>query len=60
MSRNIPFGEDGDFSEKVLAERHNNELANKLAHKIKDSFNVKSKTKFAPEPSDVAEITIEF
>ena len=37
-----------------------NELANKLAHKIKDSFNVKSKTKFAPEPSDVAEITIEF
>lgn len=38
-----------------------NELANKLAKKIKDSFNkVKSKTHFAPEPSDVAEITIEF
>jgi len=30
LLRNIPFGEDGDFSEKVLVERHNNELANKL------------------------------
>ena len=38
-----------------------NELANKLAHKIKSSFkNVKSRTKFAGDPSDVAEITIEF
>lgn len=37
-----------------------NELANKLAHKIKTTFNAKSKTHFAPEPSDVAEITIEF
>lgn len=38
-----------------------NELANKLAKKIKDTFNkVKSRAKFAPEPSDVAEITIEF
>lgn len=37
-----------------------NELANKLAHKIKETFNAKSKTHFAPEPSDVAEITIDF
>ena len=38
-----------------------NELANKLAHKIKNQFkNAKSRTHFAPEPSDVAEITIEF
>lgn len=38
-----------------------NELASKLANKIKSAFNkVKSKTHFAPEPSDVAEITIEF
>jgi 6-pyruvoyl-tetrahydropterin synthase len=38
-----------------------NELANKLAHKIKDTFNkLKSEIKFAPEPSDVAEITIKF
>ncbi len=34
LSRNIPFGEDGDFSEKVLAERHNNELANKLGNLV--------------------------
>ena len=38
-----------------------NELASKLAHKIKDSFSkAKTKITFAPEPSDVAEITIEF
>ena len=38
-----------------------NEMANKLAHKIKTSFShVKSRTHFAGAPSDVAEITIEF
>ena len=38
-----------------------NELANKLAHKIKNQFkNAKSRTHFAPEPSDVAEVVIEF
>ncbi|MEK6840567.1 MAG: methionine--tRNA ligase [Nanoarchaeota archaeon] len=34
LARNIPFGEDGDFSEKVLAERHNNELADKLGNLV--------------------------
>jgi methionyl-tRNA synthetase len=34
MARNIPFGEDGDVSEKGLVERHNNELANKLGNLI--------------------------
>ncbi len=38
-----------------------NEMANKLAHHIKESLRaVKSRTHFAPEPSDVAEIIIEF
>lgn len=38
-----------------------NEMANKLAHKIKTSFShVKSRTHFAGDPSDVAEITIDF
>lgn len=34
--RNFPFasGEDGDFSEKALIDRHNNELANKLGNLI--------------------------
>ena len=32
--RNVPFGQDGDFSEKVLIERHNNELANKLGNLV--------------------------
>lgn len=38
-----------------------NEMANRLAHKIKTSFShVKSRTKFSGDPSDVAEISIEF
>lgn len=38
-----------------------NEMANKLARKIKDSFNkIKSRTKFAAEPSDVAEVVMDF
>ncbi len=32
--RSVPFGEDGDFSEKYLVERHNNELANKLGNLV--------------------------
>ena len=34
LMRNIPFGEDGDFSEKSLIDRNNNELANKLGNLI--------------------------
>jgi len=32
IMREIPFGTDGDFSEKKLAERHNRELANDLGN----------------------------
>ncbi len=34
LFRNIAFGQDGDFSEQILIERHNNELANKLGNLI--------------------------
>ncbi len=34
LIRNIPFGQDGDFSEQALIERHNNELADKLGNLI--------------------------
>jgi len=34
ICRNFVFGQDGDFNEKVLIERHNNELANKLGNLI--------------------------
>ena len=34
LFRHIPFGEDGDFSENALIERHNNELANKLGNLV--------------------------
>ncbi len=34
LLRATPFGDDGDFSEKALIERHNNELANKLGNLV--------------------------
>ena len=34
LIRNIIFGNDGDFSEKALMDRHNNELANKFGNLI--------------------------
>ncbi len=34
LFRHFPFGEDGDFDEKALVERHNNELANKLGNLV--------------------------
>jgi len=34
ICRNFVFGQDGDFNEKVLVERHNNELANKLGNLV--------------------------
>ena len=34
LLREIPFGDDGDFSEQALIDRHNNELANKLGNLI--------------------------
>ncbi len=34
LMRNISFGDDGDFSEKALIDRHNNELANKWGNLV--------------------------
>ena len=34
LMRATPFGDDGDFSEKALINRHNNELANKLGNLV--------------------------
>lgn len=34
LMRTFPFGEDGDFSINALAERNNNELANKLGNLV--------------------------
>ncbi|GBE20541.1 methionine--tRNA ligase [archaeon BMS3Abin17] len=34
LFRATPFGQDGDFSEKALVERHNNELADKLGNLV--------------------------
>ncbi|MCX6748356.1 MAG: methionine--tRNA ligase [Candidatus Pacearchaeota archaeon] len=34
LMRTIPFGDDGDFSEKALVERNNSELADKLGNLV--------------------------
>jgi len=34
LMRTVPFGDDGDFSEQILIDRHNNELANKLGNLV--------------------------
>jgi methionyl-tRNA synthetase len=34
LFREAPFGEDGDFSDKSLIDKHNNELANKLGNLV--------------------------
>jgi len=34
LARNFVFGEDGDFSEQALRDRHNGELANKLGNLV--------------------------
>ncbi len=34
LFRSTPFGDDGDFSEKALIERYNNELADKLGNLV--------------------------
>ena len=34
MFRGATFGDDGDFSEKALIQRHNDELANKLGNLV--------------------------
>jgi len=34
LLRAVPFGDDGDFSEKALISRHNNELADKLGNLV--------------------------
>jgi len=44
FAREIPFGEDGDFSEKVLVERYNNELANKFGNLVSRVTGLAEKT----------------
>lgn len=58
MDRVIGIKKDGA---NLVITTTENQLANKLAQKIKSAFhNLKSRTHFAPEPSDVAEVVIEF
>ncbi len=58
MDRLINIKKEGNKWEVTVTE---NQLANKLADKIKETFHtVKKETRFSPEPSDVAYITMEF
>lgn len=44
ICRNFVFGEDGDFSEQILVERHNKELANKLGNLVSRVTGLAEKT----------------
>lgn len=47
--------------DNIIVTTTENQLANKLAKKIKDSFNkVKTKTTFSKDPSDFVDIKVEF
>jgi len=48
--RNFVFGEDGNFSENVLVERHNNELANKLGNLVSRVTSLAEK--YSPEKTE--------
>ncbi|HEA46275.1 MAG TPA: methionine--tRNA ligase [Candidatus Pacearchaeota archaeon] len=57
LMRATPFGDDGDFSEEALKDRHNNELANKLGNLVrrvsvlaeKYGFDEKTREQHLPE-----------
>ncbi|MFH1889310.1 MAG: methionine--tRNA ligase [Nanoarchaeota archaeon] len=44
LLRATPFGDDGDFSEQALKDRHNNELANKLGNLVSRVAGLAEKT----------------
>jgi len=46
LFRETPFGDDGDFSEKSLISRHNNELANKLGNLVSRTASLVEKNGF--------------
>src|SRR3989344_802082 len=43
LMRQIPFGQDGDFSEEALRERLNNELANELGNLVSRTLSLSEK-----------------
>ena len=45
LAREIPFGQDGDFSEEALKNRINNELANELGNLISRTLTLSKKLK---------------
>ena len=45
LSREIPFGQDGDFSEEALKNRINNELANELGNLVNRALTISKKIK---------------
>lgn len=53
LLRNFVFGEDGDFSEQVLVERHNKELANKLGNLVSRVTSLAEKVGIQKTPNNL-------
>lgn len=51
LFRETPFGQDGDFSSKMLIERHNNELANKLGNLVSRTTSLAEKNNIEQTPN---------
>ncbi len=51
LMRQIPFGDDGDFSEEALTNRHNNELANKLGNLVSRTTTLAEKNGIKKTPN---------
>lgn len=62
LIREIPFGNDGDFSEKSLTSRLNSDLANSLGNLVQRvlSFIYKSQGGILPTPSDFTKEDLAF
>lgn len=50
LLREFPFGEDGDFSEKKLIERHNSELADNLGNLLQRTLTMINRFKVKIDP----------
>ncbi|MEA3413959.1 MAG: methionine--tRNA ligase [Nanoarchaeota archaeon] len=60
LARNFVFGDDGDFSEKALVNRHNGELSNKLGNLVSRVTSLIEKYGISDEMYDATHLNFNF